>query len=272
MEFSILNVALMLSLPTMLSVNGAAMKIDNVRPSGTPASQHKRRPPKRNEDDICSPQTIPFRPNPLTLVVRVADNKAIKLNQEDMGTIGDLSTLAATLTTIFDKRREQRIIEPDLFNRNDLTLEEKLVKRVYVSGSSLLEQNELERLVGELKTAGTNPVIVIKEETLNTRLSFEEIDSQRKYVSGGVLNGKAIGRPDPEYPPEARAAKASGVVAVLVVVDGFGEVVCAHAVDGHPMLRRPSEKAALLTKFPALRLPDGHTVFYKGVITFKFDH
>src|SRR5512132_2350924 len=70
-----------------------------------------------------------------------------------------------------------------------------------------------------------------------------------KTISGGVLNGKAISKPQPAYPPIARAAHASGTVSVQVLVDERGNVVSAQAVSGHPLLRASAEAAARQAKF-----------------------
>src|SRR5438128_8087463 len=63
-------------------------------------------------------------------------------------------------------------------------------------------------------------------------------------VSGGVLNGKAISKPQPAYPPIAKAAKASGTVTVQVLVDEEGSVISAKAVSGHPLLQQAAVDAA----------------------------
>jgi len=59
----------------------------------------------------------------------------------------------------------------------------------------------------------------------------------RAPISGGVLNGKAISLPKPNYPPIARQAHASGTVVVQVTIDENGSVISAHAVSGHPLLQ-----------------------------------
>ena len=48
-----------------------------------------------------------------------------------------------------------------------------------------------------------------------------------KTISGGVLNGKAISMPAPEFPVIARAAHASGDVTVQVTIDEDGNVIAA---------------------------------------------
>src|SRR6266550_3534489 len=66
----------------------------------------------------------------------------------------------------------------------------------------------------------------------------------RAPISGGVLNGKAISLPKPQYPPIARQAHASGTVVVQVTIDENGSVISAHAVSGHPLLRAVAVAAA----------------------------
>ena len=61
-------------------------------------------------------------------------------------------------------------------------------------------------------------------------------------VSGGVLNGKAISKPQPAYPPIAKAARASGTVTVQIVVDESGRVISAAAVS-YTLARSRSPKA-----------------------------
>ena len=90
-----------------------------------------------------------------------------------------------------------------------------------------------------------------------------------KTISGGVLNGKAISKPQPAYPPIARAAHASGQVTVQVLVDERGNVVSAQAVSGHPLLRASAEAAARQAKFSPTML-SGQPVKVSGVITYNF--
>ncbi|HYY96528.1 MAG TPA: TonB family protein [Pyrinomonadaceae bacterium] len=93
--------------------------------------------------------------------------------------------------------------------------------------------------------------------------------NRRTLVSGGVLNGKAIYKPQPAYPPDARAARAAGTVTVQILVDEEGNVVEAHAVSGHPLLRDAAETAARNSRFSPTRL-QGQPVKVSGVITYSF--
>ena len=269
MEFSALRVMLLLLLPITSVVSAGALHNNPRPPVHRLNVQRKARPQKHKTVTPCSStkEWDYLKPNPLTLVVAVKEGRKIKLNQDDMGTLDNLSVLSAKLQGIFEERTKNYAFDPDLVNRTDLTAEEKTIKKVYVSGSSSLKEDEVERLVAELKKAGANPVIVLKEETVGPALSREE----GELYSGGVLNDKALNKPEPEYPREARAANASGMVEVHVIINYFGEVTCAHALSGHPLLHRPAEKAARLTRFPVLELPDGTGIMYEGVITIKFD-
>ncbi|HEX8151461.1 MAG TPA: TonB family protein [Pyrinomonadaceae bacterium] len=88
-------------------------------------------------------------------------------------------------------------------------------------------------------------------------------------VSGGLLNGKAVSKPLPAYPPVAKAASAQGTVAVQVVVDESGRVVSAQAVSGHPLLQQAAVAAARQAKFSPTML-SGKPVRVSGVITYNF--
>ncbi|HLM57801.1 MAG TPA: TonB family protein [Pyrinomonadaceae bacterium] len=88
-------------------------------------------------------------------------------------------------------------------------------------------------------------------------------------VSGGVLNGKAISKPTPAYPPIARAARASGTVTVQILVDESGRVISANAVSGHPLLQQAAVSAARQARFSPTLL-SGQPVKVSGVITYNF--
>jgi protein TonB len=88
-------------------------------------------------------------------------------------------------------------------------------------------------------------------------------------VSGGVLNGKAISRPMPAYPPIARAARAQGTVSVQIIVDESGNVMSASALSGHPLLQQAAVDAARQATFAPTRL-SGRPVKVSGVITYTF--
>jgi TonB family protein len=88
-------------------------------------------------------------------------------------------------------------------------------------------------------------------------------------ISGGLLNAKAISLPKPTYPAVAKAAKASGVVTVRVLVDENGNVISARPVSGHPLLQAAAVAAARGAKFAPTKL-SGKRVKVSGILTFTF--
>jgi len=107
-----------------------------------------------------------------------------------------------------------------------------------------------------------------------------------KIIRGGVVNGKALSLPKPEYPAEARAAGVEGTVYVDVVIDESGTVVSAVAATDTRKIRRPgidaevdvppadpilrdaAQKAALKTKFSPTLV--GVPVRISGTLIYNF--
>ncbi|MDT4967338.1 MAG: hypothetical protein QOJ64_2075 [Acidobacteriota bacterium] len=71
----------------------------------------------------------------------------------------------------------------------------------------------------------------------------------RAPVSAGALDSRATSKPDPAYPPAARAVHASGKVVVQVTVDDQGRVMQAHPVSGNPLLQAAATQAARQARF-----------------------
>ena len=90
-----------------------------------------------------------------------------------------------------------------------------------------------------------------------------------KPVSGGVLNGKAVHLPKPQYPANARRIGAYGVVTVEVMLDEEGRVTSARAVEGNIALRQSAVAAARLARFTPTVL-SGKPVKVTGIINYKF--
>jgi TonB family protein len=89
------------------------------------------------------------------------------------------------------------------------------------------------------------------------------------FVSGGVLNGKALSLPRPEYGVVAKAARQTGTVTVQVTIDEQGRVIAAKAVAGPPLLHEVSVEAARRAKFSPTLLCN-QPVKVTGVITYTF--
>jgi TonB family protein len=85
----------------------------------------------------------------------------------------------------------------------------------------------------------------------------------------GVVNGRAISLPRPEYSSMARGARAAGSVTVFVTIDETGKVVAARAITGHPLLREASEAAAREARFKPTMV-SGQPIKVTGIITYSF--
>ena len=88
-------------------------------------------------------------------------------------------------------------------------------------------------------------------------------------VSESVLQGSAITKVNPVYPPSARKMNATGTVEVEVTISEKGLVVEATAVSGHFALRAAAVEAARKWVFKPAIL-SGVPVKIKGVLTFTF--
>jgi len=88
-------------------------------------------------------------------------------------------------------------------------------------------------------------------------------------VSGGVLQGSAIKKVQPPYPPIAKAARAAGAVQVQVTISEEGRVIEAAVIGGHPLLRDAALQAARQWVFKPTEL-SGVPVKVQGILTFNF--
>jgi TonB family protein len=90
-----------------------------------------------------------------------------------------------------------------------------------------------------------------------------------KPIRGGILQGKAISKPQPAYPPAARAEGVSGTVQVEIVVDECGNVASALAISGPPLLQQAAVDAAMKMRYTPTRL-SGQPVKVSGTVAYNF--
>jgi TonB family protein len=111
---------------------------------------------------------------------------------------------------------------------------------------------------------GAQPATESAEQTASTKPQ-----KPGEPIDVGVVNGKALRLPRPEYPSLARGARASGSVNVLVTIDETGKVIAARAISGHPLLREASEAAAREARFQPPMI-SGKPVKVTGIIIYNF--
>lgn len=88
-------------------------------------------------------------------------------------------------------------------------------------------------------------------------------------VGSGAIQGSALKRVQPAYPPVAKAAKAAGTVQVQITISEEGKVIDAVAISGHPLLRDAALEAARQWEFKPIEL-SGKPVKVQSTLTFNF--
>ena len=99
-----------------------------------------------------------LKPNPLTLVVSIANDLSIKLNQDNMGSVNDTAPLAQRLAQVFQQRKEQRAYKVGMETATNVSEEERIEKTVFVKAPRALKYGEVVKVIDAIKGAGANPV------------------------------------------------------------------------------------------------------------------
>ena len=99
---------------------------------------------------------------------------------------------------------------------------------------------------------------------------FAPPDAPEEPAAGTILNGKALMLAKPDYPPQARASRVSGVVVVKVKIDETGRVIAAHDMCvGPPYISESSVRAAYQSRFSPTKL-SGMPIQVEGIIHYRF--
>lgn len=85
-------------------------------------------------------------PDPLMLVVKVAENGKMSLNNLDKGTINDPTLLSQQIKTIFEDREKSGVAE----------------KEIVIQPKSKIKDDDLEKLVDALAAVKASPIRIIK--------------------------------------------------------------------------------------------------------------
>ena len=99
-----------------------------------------------------------LKPNPLTLVVSIAPDLSIKLNQDALGSVNDTTPLAQKLALTFAQRKEQRAYKVGMETRTDVKEDERIEKTVFVKAPRALHYGDVVKVIDAIKGAGANPV------------------------------------------------------------------------------------------------------------------
>jgi len=117
---------------------------------------------------------------------------------------------------------------------------------------------EVDRILEDLKLR--------REDVVESCLeNCEKAQEPSKKISGGGL----VTKMKAAYPPIAVAARASGKVLVLIVINEEGKVIAAQSISGHPLLQAAAVRAARESTFNPYLL-EGAPTKVMGTLTYKF--
>jgi TonB family protein len=107
-------------------------------------------------------------------------------------------------------------------------------------------------------------------DAVRTDVQPKPIGDLRK-INGGVVNGKAISLPIPDYPASSKARGSRGTVNVKILIDETGKVIFAKAICSDDQdIKRASEEAAMKAKFRPTTL-EGKAVQVAGTVVYVFN-
>ncbi len=99
-----------------------------------------------------------LKPNPLTLVVSIAPDLQIKLNQDSLGSVNDTAPLAQKLAQVFKERQKTRAYKVGMEARSDVKEEDRIEKTVFVKAPRATKYGDVVKVIDAIKGAGANPV------------------------------------------------------------------------------------------------------------------
>lgn len=96
-----------------------------------------------------------YKPNPLILVVGINADGVLSINK---GEIGSLEMLIGRLKEILKEREINHAYKKGMETRNDIPIENRIEKTVFVQASRSQTVGHVLRLISLLKSVGANPV------------------------------------------------------------------------------------------------------------------
>ena len=110
-----------------------------------------------------------LKPNPLTLRVTIGPDLIVKLNQDPMGSIDDLSPLSEKLQQIFQMRLEQHAYREGAETATNLPESERIEKTIWINAPKHVKYGDVVKVIDAAKRAGANPIALQLDEDLRIR-------------------------------------------------------------------------------------------------------
>lgn len=104
-------------------------------------------------------QTAHVDPSPWTLVVTIKSDRSLMLNREsDMGSVYDTGKLSATLSDVFQQRKQNHAYKYELRDRADLPEDLRIERTVFIKAPRTLPYADVVRVLDGIKGAGATPI------------------------------------------------------------------------------------------------------------------
>jgi biopolymer transport protein ExbD len=94
------------------------------------------------------------------LTVRLASDGSLTLNNELNGNVNEMQTLLTRLIGIFEERVNSRMVTPELMNRPDLSIKEKIPNKVIIKADRLVRYGEVAAVIDTVMTSGTKRIFL----------------------------------------------------------------------------------------------------------------
>jgi len=232
---------------------------------------------------VCAINISAQEDNPKTISAGVVNGKAISLPKPEYpdearkANVGGSVSVQVVIdeegnvisaTAVSGNKRVYKTVAGETAIETEEAAEKNLL---YEASETAAKQAKFTPTLLEGKAVKVSGIIVYNFVTDNKCTIQENATgiSSDESINGGVLNGKAINLPKPDYPDAAKQVKAGGAVTVQVVIDEEGNVISAQAVSGHPLLRQSAADAAKAAKFSPTLLK-GQPVKVSGMIVYNF--
>jgi biopolymer transport protein ExbD len=108
-----------------------------------------------------------LKPNPLTLVVTINPDLLVKLNQDPMGSIDDLSVLSQKLQEIFVMRLEQHAYKSGFETVTNVPESERIEKTLNIKSPKHTKYGDVVKVIDAAKGAGANPILLQLDDLPN---------------------------------------------------------------------------------------------------------
>lgn len=110
-----------------------------------PARFEAKVPAEPKEENL----PVQARPNPLTLVVTVERDLALKLNNDEMGNVTDTSNLSSRLSQIFKDRENNGVFREGT---------NEVEKTIFIKAPRSVKYGDVVKVIDAVKVAGAQPI------------------------------------------------------------------------------------------------------------------